>query len=112
MDTPIACDMTDATDTLEQRMAEWRRLIAATYTGRERTGPTGIRLRFRASAEAWVRDLAAREKACCPFFTFVVTTTDGEVRWDISVPEDETARTILDDLYALPGVDAGALNAG
>lgn len=99
----IACDMTAAPDTAEERMAEWQRLIAAAYTGRERTDG-GIRLRFRADdgIEAWIRDLAAREKACCPFFTFDVGSTDGEVRWDISVIDDDIARAILDDVYTIP----------
>jgi hypothetical protein len=104
MNTPIACDMTNAPDTVEDRMAEWGRLIAAAYTGRERTD-AGIRLRFRADdgVEAWIRDLAAREKACCPFFDFGVSDTgDGEVWWDISVIDDDVARAVLDDVYGIP----------
>jgi hypothetical protein len=57
--TPIACDMTDAPDTAEERMAEYGRLFARSLTGRERTAG-GIRFRFRAEdgVEAWVRDPA------------------------------------------------------
>src|SRR5215217_5034839 len=64
--TPIACDMTDAPDTPEERIAEYDRLFSRTFVGRERT-PAGIRFRLRADdgVEAWVRDLAAREQACC-----------------------------------------------
>jgi hypothetical protein len=110
--TPIVCDMTDAPDTDAERLAEYQRLFAQALVGRERT-PDGTRFRFRAEpgVEAWVRDLAAREKACCAFFTFSVTSLDGEVLWDASVVDDEVARAILDELYALPdtaseGVDA------
>ena len=45
--TPIVCDMTDASDTAEERMAEYGRLFAQALTGRERTDQ-GVRLRFRA----------------------------------------------------------------
>jgi hypothetical protein len=112
--TPIACDMTDAPDTAEERMAEYGRLFAQALTGRERTGE-GIRLRFRADdgVEARVRDLAAREKACCPFFDFAVSTTGGEVWWDASVVDSavdhDIARTILDELYQAPDTVAGGV---
>ncbi|HEY4852317.1 MAG TPA: hypothetical protein VII22_16130, partial [Streptosporangiaceae bacterium] len=64
----------------------------------------GIRFRFRAQPglEAWVRDLAAREKACCAFFTFSITTLGEEVRWDAIVINDDIAHAILDEFYALP----------
>jgi hypothetical protein len=104
--TPIVCDMTDAPDTAEERMAEYGRLFAQALTGRERTDE-GTRLRFRADdgVEAWVRDLAARDKACCPFLDIAVSTHGGEVWWDASVVDsvdDDIARTILDEFYNLP----------
>jgi hypothetical protein len=105
--TPIACDMTGAPDTVEERMAEYGRLFAQAFTGRERTD-AGVRLRFRAEdgVEAWVRDLAAREKACCLFYDFAVSTTGGEVRWDAglveAVADDDIARAVLDEFYNLP----------
>lgn len=103
MNQPIACDMTDAPDTGPERMAEYRRLFAETLVGRERTG-TGIRFRLRADQgiEDWVRDLAAREKACCPFFDFDITTVGDEVHWYATVVDDDIARAILDEFYALP----------
>ena len=59
--------------------------------------------RERAGIEDWVRDLSAREKACCPFFAFAVTAAGGEVWWDIAVPEGDIAGgRILDDLYGIP----------
>jgi hypothetical protein len=101
--TPIVCDMTDAPDTGPQRFAEYQRLFDRALIARERT-PDGIRFRFQAQPgiEAWIRDLAAREKACCGFFTFTVTPLDGEVRWDTTVVDDDDARAILEEFYALP----------
>jgi hypothetical protein len=94
----VACDMTNAPDTPQERMAEYRRLFRQHLLGRDRTAG---RIRFRLRAEdgvaAWVRDLSAREKACCPFFDFELSTADGVVRWDISVPDDEMARAVLDE---------------
>ncbi|GAA0927562.1 hypothetical protein [Virgisporangium aurantiacum] len=110
IDAPaIACDMTDAPDTAEERMAEYDRLFTQALAGRDRTGDT-VRLRFRADegVEAWVRDLAAREKACCPFYDFAVSATaDGEVWWDVSLvdgvaADEATARTLLDTYYHAP----------
>lgn len=103
MSQPIACDMTNAPDTGPERMAEYQRLFAATLIGRERTAE-GIRFRLRAGqgVEDWVRDLAAREKACCPFFDFDITAAGDEVRWNVSVIDDDVARAVLDEYYALP----------
>lgn len=110
LDTPaIACDLTDAADTAEERMAEYDRLFTQALAGRDRTAD-GVRLRFRAEegVEAWVRDLAVREKACCPFYNFAVIATGGEVWWDISLVDgvaegdQNTARTMLDGYYYAP----------
>ncbi len=105
--TPIACDMSAAPDTGPERMREYQRLFHQALVGRVRTAE-GIRFRLRADdgVEAWVRDLAAREKACCPFFDFAVTTNGDEVRWDVRVIDDDVARTILDEFYALPDTAA------
>jgi hypothetical protein len=101
--TPIVCDMTGAPDTGPERIAEYQRLFAQALIGRDRT-PQGIRFRFRAEdgIEPWVRDLAAKEKACCAFFTFTVTRAGEEVLWDATVVDDEVARAILEAFYALP----------
>ena len=110
--TPIVCDMTDAPDTPAERMSEWGRLYARSLVGRERTAH-GIRFRFRADdgVERWVRDLTAREQACCPFLDLAVTAGDGYVWWHVGVidgVDDDIARTILDDLYTMPDTtDAG-----
>jgi hypothetical protein len=109
---PIACDMTSAPDTPAERMMEYRRLFAIALVGRERTAE-GIRLRFRAGdgIEAWVRDLAAREKACCPFFNSQIDTRGEEVHWNASVIDDDIARAVLDEFYTLPDTVAGGVEA-
>jgi hypothetical protein len=101
--TPIVCDMSNAPDTVPERLSEYRRIFSQALIGRERLSG-GIRFRFRAQPglEAWVRDLAAREKACCAFFTFAITTLGEEVRWDATVIDDDIAHAILDEFYALP----------
>jgi hypothetical protein len=110
--TPIVCDMTDAPDTDVERLAEYRRLFThAAYLGRERT-TEGIRFRFHAEPgiEEWVRDLAAREKACCAFFAFDITTEADEVRYDAAVADNDLARAILEEYYALPDNLVGTLD--
>jgi len=102
--TPVVCDMTDAPDTDLERLAEYRRLFTqAAYLGRERTAER-IRFRFRIEPglEAWLRDLAAREKACCAFFAFDITAVGDELRYDAAVADNDQARAILDEYYALP----------
>jgi hypothetical protein len=105
----IVCDLTDAPDTAQERMAEYDRLFTRALAGRERT-EARVRLRFRADegVEAWVRDLAAREKACCPFYDFMVGTTAGQVWWDISLvdgvaaDDENLAGTLLGIYYYAP----------
>lgn len=114
--TPIVCDLTNAPDTAEQRMVEYGRLFAQSLAGRERTAQ-GVRLRFRDDdgVEAWVRDLAAREKACCPFYHFGISANDDEVWWDISLvdgvadDDHDMARMMLDEFYDAPDNVAGGL---
>jgi hypothetical protein len=110
--TPIACDMTDAPDTGPERVAEYRRLFAQALIGRDRT-PQGIRFRFRADdgIEQWVRELAAKEKSCCAFFTFTIACAGGEVLWDAGVVDDEAARAVLEEFYALPDTVAEGADA-
>ncbi len=77
---------------------------------RERTD-TGIRFRFgvRDGLADEVRDLAAREKACCAFFDFDVREHGDEITWDASVVDDPIARQILDEYYALPDTLDGSV---
>lgn len=102
-DTPIVCDLSTATETPEQRLGEYQRLFGAALTGRERVGRNAVRFRLRADhgVADRVRDLAAREKACCAFFAFEITTSGDEVVWDAEVIDDDFARAVLDEFYAL-----------
>jgi hypothetical protein len=103
---PVACDLMSTPGKIEERMAEYRRLFERALLGRENDGESdgrsGIRFRFRADPGIadWVRDLAAREEACCAFFRFTVTQADGEVWWDASVIDDALARRVLDGFLA------------
>ncbi|MEV0166252.1 hypothetical protein B0I32_13293 [Nonomuraea fuscirosea] len=101
--TPIVCDMTTAPDTPQERLDEYRHLFAEHLIGRERT-TQGIRFRLNAEpgVAAWVRDLAAREQACCAFFAFDVAVEGDEVIWDCAVSDDDTARALLEEYYLLP----------
>jgi len=105
---PIVCDMTGAPDTPDERLAEYARLFAHAYVGRERTGER-VRWRFDAApdVEAWARDLAARENACCAFMQHTVRVVDGEVWWDATTIDDPTARAVLDFFYELPDARDG-----
>jgi hypothetical protein len=100
----VVCDMSGAADTFAERMAEYRRLFAQSLVGRSRAG-AGIRFRFRADPglAEWVRDLARREQACCPFFRFTIKASGHEVWWDVSVVDDDAARQVLAEFYRLPG---------
>lgn len=102
-DTPVMCDLSAATDTPEQRLDEYHRLFAKALVSRERTENDGVRFRLRTAdgVESWVRDLAAREKACCAFFAFEITVDGDEVVWDAEVIDNETAHAVLDEFYAL-----------
>jgi hypothetical protein len=99
---PIACDMSGAPDTAAERIREYGRLFETALVRREPTA-SGIRFRFRADpgVEDWIRDLAAREKACCAFFTFAISRAGDEVHWDASVPDDDAARAVLHLLASL-----------
>ena len=110
---PIVCDMSAAPDTGPQRLAEYDRLFSTHLLGRERSSH-GIRFQLQADpgVEAWVRDLAAREKACCAFLDSQIAVEGGQVLWDITTIDDDIARAILDEYYDLPdsaGADAEEL---
>ncbi|MEU8816983.1 hypothetical protein [Actinoplanes sp. NPDC048796] len=82
---PDACTL----PTAEQppRLAEFDRLFTTALREVTRSDATHARLRLAGPA-APVRDLAARETACCSFFTFTVTTGPGDdVFLDVEVPE-------------------------
>jgi hypothetical protein len=109
---PIVCDMTGAQDTEAERLAEYAQLFAGGFIDRARTRE-GVLFRFRADEgiEAWVRDLAGREKACCAFFSFTISSDGAEVIWQASVPDNDITLAILDEFYALPDTAAAGVEA-
>ncbi|MFI0369723.1 hypothetical protein ACH35V_17770 [Actinomadura sp. 1N219] len=82
------------------REAEFDALFAEAATGVERAGPGRTRVRLRPGPETAGRaaSLAARENACCSFFTFTVTVSGGDLTMDVAVPAAHTG--VLDALTA------------
>jgi hypothetical protein len=97
LDVAIACDMSTAADTPDERLGEYGRLFERALVRRERRAG-GVVFSFRADGgtrEA-VEDLARREAACCPFLDYRVETGDDEVIWTISNPVTGDARAGVD----------------
>jgi hypothetical protein len=95
---PEACTLPTA-ERLPRR-AEFDDLFASA-TDVERRGPRWLRITLAGDQDLAqrVRDLAARESACCAFFTFTVTPEPPErVVFDIEVPAGQV--DVLDALAA------------
>jgi hypothetical protein len=107
-DAPIACDMSTAEDTPDERLAEYSRLCERALLRRERRAAAGA-FAFRADrgTRETVEVLARREAACCPFLEYRVETAGDEVIYEVIWPVTSPARpagvdAILDAFYALP----------
>jgi hypothetical protein len=102
-DAPIACDMSAARDTPEERLAEYGELFQRALLGRERHKDAVV-LVFTADARAQVEDLARREQACCPFVDYRVEATGEQVRWTTAntIHDESAVDAMLDALYELP----------
>ena len=106
-DAAIACDMSTARDTPDQRLAEYGELFEQALLSRERRAD-GVVFAFRAvsGTREKVDDLAHREHACCPFLDYRVETVGDDVIWTIANLVSGDARAgvdeILDAVYALP----------
>lgn len=100
---PIACDMTEARDTADQRIAEYARLFAEALIARDRSADA-VEFAFapKPGVAEWVTDLARRESACCPFFSYRVSVHDDRVVWRISSQAGPAAQATLDEFYAGP----------
>ncbi|MEV4703283.1 hypothetical protein [Actinoplanes sp. NPDC049316] len=91
---PAACTLPTAERPL--RVAEFDALFASAARHIDAVTPTHavIRLAGPPGLEATVRDLTARETACCSFFTFTVTATPSaageEVTLHVDVPAEHT----------------------
>jgi hypothetical protein len=100
---PIACDMTTATDSLEERMAEYGRLFAHALIDRRRDGDAVVfTFAAKLGVAAWAADLARREAACCPFFSYDVAVDGDRVVWRTSSGAGPVAQEFLDEFHGLP----------
>ena len=70
------------------RAAAFAELFSETVLGVERIEPSRLRLELRASPQlaGRVAELVTAETACCSFFTFTLTATEGRLTLDIAVP--------------------------
>jgi hypothetical protein len=81
---PPSCTLPTADQPL--RVAEFDDLLAGTTA--ERPAPERLTFRLEPTPEvaAHAAGLAARETACCSFFTFALTVTAGMLTLDVTVP--------------------------
>jgi hypothetical protein len=106
---PVACDMSTAEDTPDERVREYRELFERALLRHER-GADSVALTFRAdpgTREA-VEDLARREAACCPFLDYRVETAGAELTWTIRGDERAEVAATLDAFHALAAGTARA----
>ena len=109
---PIACDMSTAVDSPDQRLDAYAALFADALVRRER-GDGVVVLAFRAGADvrATVEDLVHREAACCPFVDYRVALVGDEIVWTTTNPasgdDRENVEVMLDAFHELPD-QAGA----
>jgi hypothetical protein len=101
---PVACDMSTADDTPDERLREYGRLFERALLRRERRSDAVV-FNFRADdgTRQAVDGLARREAACCPFLDYRVETVGEEVVWTIAGDRRAEVGAILDAFHALPG---------
>ncbi|WP_028934126.1 hypothetical protein [Pseudonocardia spinosispora] len=95
-DIPTSCTLPTAERPI--RAAEFEALLPRAVDVR-RDGPCHVRLTFAGGDAVAVRDLAARETACCSFFEFVVSVETGRVLLDVTVPASRVE--VLDGIVVL-----------
>jgi hypothetical protein len=96
-DAPIACDMSTATDTADERLAEYAELFERALARRTRGDHSVVfALRPAPGVREQVDDLARREAACCPFLDYRVETIGDEVIFTVTDPARRLAHTIFD----------------
>jgi hypothetical protein len=95
---PIACTLT-STDAMD-RTAEWRHFLGECVVAASRTDHE-LRLTLAPEDATLLRavDLAAREKACCAFFSFSIEIAADSRVLVIAVPAE--GADVLDGMTAL-----------
>lgn len=81
---PAACTLPTVDQPL--RLAEFDELFATSLRHQQRRTPTRLQWQLDSTAEDAVRDLTARESACCSFFAFTVSAAVDQVEVEIQVP--------------------------
>jgi len=104
--------MTGATDTLAERLAEYRRLSEYALTSRASTATaTTFRFAARPGVREWVCDLAKREAACCPFLSYEIDEQGGEIVWTTDGGIGASEMAILAEFLDGPGSVAASSDA-
>lgn len=80
------------------RVAEFDALFTGALRAVRRPDRHRLQLVLDLAHEATARDLAARERDCCPFFTFAFARHGGRLHLQITVPELQVE--VLDALAA------------
>ncbi len=83
------------------RVAEFDQLFAMALRSQRRLSPTELRWELDPDAEPLVRDLTARETACCSFFSFAISPVASGLRLEVRVPASHVE--VLDGLAARAG---------
>jgi hypothetical protein len=99
MEIPIACSLSAVA--ARSQLDEWRDLLEASVARTDRLSPTELSFRLNDDLTqlAALVQLAQREKACCPFFRFVIRIDADAIVLHVSVPED--AVSVLDGFARL-----------
>ncbi|WP_102144598.1 hypothetical protein [Mycobacterium hubeiense] len=85
---PETCSLPSVEQPL--RMAEFDQLFAESVLRSARTSATRLDLVLAKDSEAKAHDLAAREVACCSFFSFGFDSAGATVEMHIEVPQART----------------------
>lgn len=95
---PSACALPTAEQPL--RVAEFDEVFSHAVRGAERVAAARLRLELdpATGVAGRVADLAAAETACCSFFTFTLTVTEGRLTLEVTVPPPYTG--VLDAVAA------------
>lgn len=92
-----ACTLEGGRLAIEQRVADWQKLLRHASDRRPIDG--GLALRFDHDPElaAGLARLAAAEHQCCGFFDFTISVNGDGLRLDVRAPAD--AQEAVTDLF-------------